>query len=196
MLRYQSYQDEALVDLLKEHDQAAFAELYDRYHQRIYGYALTLVKMPHLAEDIVHEVFLKIWEVRERLQLQHSFDAYLFRVCHNKAVDMLRKVSADREMLKELLDQYVHQTGSIGRPTGELQRIDNLIEEALQSLPPRRRMVYQLCKQQGNTYREAGLKLGISPHTVKEHLVNALDGLRHFLNKKNNYPPTSPASKK
>jgi RNA polymerase sigma-70 factor (family 1) len=184
MFKYRSYDDEALLARLRTDDDRAFTELYDRYHERVYGYILMQVKLPVVTEDSVHEIFLKLWEIRHQLELHGSFASYLFRMAHNKGVDAMRNMARDRVMRSELLDQYAMYVGWDSKPAEELARIDNLLEEALSTLTPQRRTVYELCKQQGKTYQQAAETLGISANTVKEHMAKALAGLRHFLQEK------------
>lgn len=73
----------------------AFAAIYKRYYQDVYRYLLILVKVPEIAEDLTHEVFLRIWDRRNQMQIEHSFKSYLLRISHNKAVDMFRKAAAE-----------------------------------------------------------------------------------------------------
>jgi RNA polymerase sigma-70 factor (family 1) len=188
MTGYTHHTDEAVAALLKKSDAAAFTELYDRYHARVYGYLLAMLKLPELSEDLVHEVFLKLWEARERLVVTGSFSAYLFRMCHNKAVDALRKQVHDREWLAALQATYTSMIDTT-TSSGNITAIDDtfsqeLFDTALSSLTPQRRAVYRLCKQEGKSYREAAAALGISVHTVKEHMTNALADLRAFVQRR------------
>ena len=73
-----------LLKKLKKGDSKAFLELYDRYHLQVYNWALKFVKIPAIAEDIVQDVFLKIWVIRERLNPQLSFPAFIYRICRNR----------------------------------------------------------------------------------------------------------------
>ncbi|HRQ51578.1 MAG TPA: sigma factor, partial [Agriterribacter sp.] len=75
-----------LLHELKSGSEAAFTHIYDRYHRGIYAYLVGFVKLPQLAEDLVHEVFMKIWEARERMEVTTSLSAYLYRISHNKAI--------------------------------------------------------------------------------------------------------------
>jgi RNA polymerase sigma-70 factor (family 1) len=179
MTAYSSYTDEQLVALLRDSDAAAFTELYDRYHQRVYGYLFTLIKMPESTEDLVHEVFMKLWESRTSITINSSFSAYLFRMCHNKGVDALRKIAGDRSRLQALIEHY--KANAIVQFEAAATDYNEIVEQALDTLTPQRRAVYRLCKQEGKSYREAAEQLGISTHTVKEHLANAIADLRTFI---------------
>jgi RNA polymerase sigma-70 factor (ECF subfamily) len=129
----------------------------------------------------VHEIFLKLWDIRQKLEIKENFKGYLFWMCHNKAADTTKKIAGER-ILKDQLLHYYQALSTVETHTLEqLQRYDNLIEEALNSLSPQRRKVYELCKKQGKSYQEAANELQISTHTVKEHMSYALSALRDFL---------------
>ena len=103
MKDFSIYTDEQLLLLLSGSDQQAFTELYNRYHAGIYSYQLAFVKIPSISEDLVQEVFLKIWEARKRLHIHTSFASYLYRISRNSAIDFMKKIAADRELRKEII---------------------------------------------------------------------------------------------
>jgi len=161
---------------------SAFGELYDRYRQDVYRYALALVKIPELAEDVVHDVFVKIWEIRHRLEIKQTFRSYLFRVCHNRAIDINKEIAANRNLVDQLLYHYRASHDSEGKYSQEeLQRYDELVEEALNSLTPQRRKVYDMCKKEKKSYEEVARELEISPNTVKAHVSQTLALLRQYI---------------
>jgi RNA polymerase sigma-70 factor (ECF subfamily) len=167
---------------LRTGDKKAFEEFYNRYHKPVYRYLVSLVKIPEIAEDLVHEIFVKLWDIREKLVIKDNFKGYLFWMCHNKASDTTKKIAKERILKDQLLLHYYQYLSTAENHTLEqLQRYDNLIEEALNSLSPQRRKVYELCKRQGKSYQEAAAELQISTHTVKEHMSGALAALRDFL---------------
>jgi RNA polymerase sigma-70 factor (family 1) len=179
---YSTYSDSELLVFLRDGDKLAFAEFYNRYHKPIYRYLISLVKVPEIAEDLVHEIFLKLWDIRQKLEIKENFKGYLFWMCHNKAADITKKIAGERMLKDQLLLHYYQTLSTVETHTLEqLQRYDNLIEEALNSLSPQRRKVYELCKKQGKSYQEAANELHISTHTVKEHMSYALSALRDFL---------------
>lgn len=178
---YLTYPDGELLDLLRTGDQLAFTGLYDRYYQKIYRHIFTLVQLPELTEDIVHEVFMKVWEIRETLDIKVNFNSFIYRMAHNKAVDLTRRIALDKKMRGYFMDKYQAVFQEFGRTPGELERIDALVELALESLPPQRRKVYELLRQEGHSYKEVAEQLGISPNTVRDHVVKAAAALRIFL---------------
>ncbi len=184
MTTYATYDDSMLVSLLKTGDTMAFTEIYNHFHQPVYGYVLSLVKHSEIAEDLVHETFLKLWEIRGSLEIKVSFSAYLFRICHNKAADAVKKIAGERLLRAELQQHYQNFFMEEQRSPDVLYQYDALAEQALDSLSPQSRRVYELCRREGKTYREVAEALHISPYTVKEHMTRALQTLRSFLRKK------------
>jgi RNA polymerase sigma-70 factor (family 1) len=181
---HHTYKDEELLLLLNTGDQDAFTELYHRHHSGIYHYQLAFVKIPSIAEDLTQEVFLKIWEARERLQVHSSFAAYLYRVSRNSAIDFMKKIAADRALCNQIANQM--PSSRFERDSTELQSKEYtyLYKQAVDSLPKQRRAVFLLCREEGKTYEEAARQLGISRHTVKEYMAESLRSLRNFLSEK------------
>jgi RNA polymerase sigma-70 factor (family 1) len=185
MTLYASHTDEQLVASLKNSEEGAFTELYSRHYAGTYYYLLGFTKDGPLTEDLVHEVFIKLWEVRERLSIEASFSAYLYRICHNKAVNTLKKIASDQR----LRDHALSHLGALQLPrlppdTAEYRRYDQLLESALNSLPPQRRRVFELIRQEGKSYEQAASELDVSLNTVKDHMVKAMRSLRGFLAEK------------
>lgn len=181
MIAYSTYDENMLVSLLKTGNEEAFTEIYNRFHKPVYGYLLALVKSPEIAEDLVNEIFLKVWEVREKLEIKISFSAYLFRICHNKAVDATKKIAGEHQLRAEMMRYYQDFASVTPCSQEELYQYDLLEEQAFDSLSPQSRRVYKLCRLEGRSYREVAEKLQISPYTVKEHMSRALAHLRSFL---------------
>jgi len=177
-----------LLTLLGNHHTPAFAELYNRYRHELYRYALTLVKIPDVAEDLVQDVFIKIWEVRERLEIKQNFRSYLFRVCHNSAVDLNKQVASNRQLFSQLLYHYQALPETVQYSQEELLRYDALVEEALSILTPQRRKIYELCKKEKKSYEEVARELGISQNTVKAHITQTLALLRGYIARRVNLP--------
>jgi RNA polymerase sigma-70 factor (ECF subfamily) len=184
MSDYTKYTDDHLLLLLAGSDQQAFTELYNRYHAGIYSYQLAFVKITGIAEDLTQEVFLRIWEARQRLHIHTSFAAYIYRASRNSAIDFMKKVAADRELRKEIIlhMQPCFPESSYHQLQAKEYRF--LYKQAIDSLSQQQRTVFLLCREEGKTYEEVAGLLGISRHTVKEHMSKSLHSLRNFLSGK------------
>jgi RNA polymerase sigma-70 factor (family 1) len=178
---YAASTDEELLILLRNDNRLAFGAIYHRYYKDVYRYLFVLVKVPEIAEDLAHEVFLKIWEVRHKLKIESSFKGYLFRLCHNKAIDMHKKIATNQALMDRVLQQYEMNPVVEQYSQKQLQQYDALVEKALDSLSPQRRKVFELCKKEKKSYEEVSLELNISPNTVKAHMSTILSLLRNFI---------------
>lgn len=176
-----AYTDTQLLELLGSGDESAFTELYNRYHGPLYHYLLHFVKSPNLAEDLVHEVFLKLWAMRNRLQVNTSLSAYLYRICHNMGLDALKEIARDRTLRHEVLEWLRPVTDE---RDADVAAQEELLAAAVAKLPPQRQRVFQLVRLEGKTYEEAARELGISRNTIKEHMVHSLKALRGYVAEK------------
>lgn len=173
-----------MLKFLQNDDKLAFAAIYDRYRLDVYRFGITLVKAPDLAEDLVQDVFIKIWDARHRLEIKQSFRSYLLRVAHNRGIDMNKEISTKHHLVEQLVNYYQALPVLVEEDNQEdLQRYDDLVEEALNSLTPQRRKVYEMCKKDKKSYEEVARELDISPNTVKATMSQTLSLLRNYITK-------------
>jgi len=177
---YTSLSDTELVEMLREGDQLAFEKLYKQYSARLYINVFKLVKDEQIAEELIQELFTRIWQKRAELNIESSFIAYLYRIAQNLVHDFFRKLQRDRKMQDHFIsvttEYYEHIEEAL-----HYRESEGILQKALDQLSPQQRSVYQFCKIDGHTYKEAALKMGISPHTVKEYLGNANKAVKNFL---------------
>lgn len=179
MFSYPAYNDAQLLELLKTGDEAAFAEVYDRHHKVLYAYLATFTKNRAVAEDMVHDIFLLLWEKKAALHLTKDLRGYLLGICHHKAVDTVKQLVKEQHLREELTSWYAEAVPDAGLLTDEgFSHTYSLALDALNRLSPQRRKVFELCKMEGKTYKEAAAILNISPHTVKEYMSSALAALK------------------
>ena len=175
----ENFDEVELLTRLKKGDKEAYLLLYDRYHLSIYNWALKLVKIPQLAEDIVQEVFLKIWQIKERLNPQQSFPAFIYRISRNKAFTILKKISTDEKLCSQVMTRLaIYPESAENRVLWK--QYEQLLINAVEQLPSQRQKVFKLCRHQGKTYEEVAEELGISRNTVKEHMVMAVKNIKEY----------------
>ncbi|GHE23112.1 RNA polymerase sigma-70 factor [Sphingobacterium griseoflavum] len=162
-----------LLSDLKNGDESAFAKLYWYYSPLLYANTVRLVKLPEIAEEVVQDLFQKVWERRQLIDRNKSFHAYLHTIAKNLVYDAFRKQKNQQKILCYLADQQgAHHYNHVDEllDSKELQKqIDAVIER----LSPRRKMIYKLCKVEGKSYEEVGDMLGVSVSTVSDHIVKA-----------------------
>lgn len=161
-----------LLLLLKQDDEQAFVELYQRHSVRILKKIINLVKEEEIAKELLQDIFLKIWEKRKFLDPEKCFGAFLSRITENLVTDLFRRAAFE----KKLMNHLVSVSTELYNHTEELmnyKEAKEILEQALDTLPPQRKKIYTLCKMEGKSYQEAGEILGISPGTVNDHMVKA-----------------------
>lgn len=162
-------------------DELAFSSIYRHYHSSLYIYLLRFCKVPSLAEDLVHDVFLKVWEIRARINPQLSFSGYLYRIARNHVFKTIAKLSTDEQMREQLFLQLVHQDAGLTDLAVRAREYDRLFQEALSQMTSQRLNVFRLCRQEGKTYDEAAAILGISRDTVKKHMVLSMRFIQDYI---------------
>jgi RNA polymerase sigma-70 factor (ECF subfamily) len=133
------------------------------------------------------DVFLKIWLGREIIPQIEKFDAFLFRVAHNKSIDFLRSVARDPQF-KDLLWETIQMANNDEADSSILTReYETKLREAISLLSPQRKKVYQLSREQDLTHDQIASELNLSKHTINNHIVEAQRFIRNYLSK--NYGP-------
>lgn len=170
---------ELLISALKTGTEAAYQQLFDLYGKRLYRFAEGYLNDPVEAEEIVQEVFIKIWSVREQLSTIKSFDSYIFTIAKNAILNSIRKAKS----------KAAYATWAMLHPGKDILLDDELDFNELQkayrcsveTLSPKRQEVFCLSRDTGLTNREIAEKLGISEKTVENHMTAALAEIRRYL---------------
>lgn len=168
-------------------DEPAFAELFRRYDRRIYPFVLKMIKSPILAEEITQEIFIKIWRHRESLSVIEQPESYILTIAARHTLDQIKKRLNEHKMLQRF-SAGLSPTHNEPEELLLLKDTEELIQRAVDQLPPQQKSVYLLSRQQGLSYEEIGQELKISPHTVRNHLVKALAAIRIWLEQQDQLP--------
>jgi RNA polymerase sigma-70 factor (ECF subfamily) len=170
-----------LVKSLKKGDMVAFDAIYNQYCHKLYQFVFMFLKQKEDAEEIVQDVFIKIWESRGKIDIYASFESFLFTIAYNATMSLLRKRMSEtksREYLKSL-----QQFSSAEQVIDEIQykELKHKVESLLKQLTPRQEEIYRLSREEGLTHTEISQKLNISESTVNNHLVRTLKFLKSHL---------------
>ena len=169
------YEETLLLEAVASGDENAFSRLYLCYYGRIHSYVQKLVKLPTLAEDIVQEIFIKVWEARTRLTSVKHFRAFLFAIARNHSLNSLESIARSRQRLTALIHHLQNHRVDDEAPEHDYR---HFIEKALGTLPPRSREIFRLCREQSMTYDQVAADLGISRNAVKKHMVAVIRRLK------------------
>lgn len=182
MCQSEELEERTKLVALRAGDQLAFDYFYRKYRVQLYANILKLTKSPDLASELLQEVFVKIWQKRELVDVTKSFRAYIYTVAHNAVYDFFRRAARQQKLQEQLLRAY--ETARTYNPVEEemdYRESLQLLEEGIAQLPPKCRHVYQLCKLEGKSYDEVAHALGISTATVNNHIVKATRILKRHL---------------
>lgn len=182
MSSYNNYSEDILLRKLKENDQQAFAELFYRFHDKLYYYILKHTKSSGIAEEIVNDIFMKLWIGRDLTEKIPNLGAFLFKVGFYKAMDFL-KTTARRRKLKQLYINQYFSVDSVKKADeiliDEEERI--LLIRAVNQLPPKRALIYRLSREDGLTHEQIANALNLSRNTVKNTIMAATSSISNYL---------------
>ena len=170
--------DQQLVQLLQKGNVAAFDSLFEGYSQRLFGFAYKYFKNETDAEELVQEVFVKVWENRQTLKSELSFRSYLFTIALNQIRKHFNKKATSLRYLESLTQDPEYPVSfQDDSYESNLQQINLIIEQ----LPPRRREIFIKSKLEGKSSKEVAQELNISAGTVDNQVSEALRFIRSQL---------------
>ncbi|MGV8090258.1 MAG: RNA polymerase sigma factor [Mangrovibacterium sp.] len=174
--------EQELIQRFIQGDELAFELLFYRYRGKV-GHFIKRSVPPHIdLEETVHEVFLRIWINRDKIDAQRPFGPYLFRVARNMVIDLLRKNIEQMVYLKEevmLTDLCINDTDQ----KIEEKELQTWFQSMLDKLPEKRRNIFMMNRFEGLTYPEIAQKLGISENTVDTQVRRTLQYFREAIRK-------------
>lgn len=161
--------------ILGEHN--AFKSLFMKYFPKMKYFIAHFVKSDAVAEELAQDIFMKIWEHREKLTNVQSFDAYIYRMSKNISINYLEHKYVE----ESYMENYQGETESTIE--GELfaREIELLEQLTVNQMPPQRKTVYEMSRKKGMKNEEIATALGISKKTVENHLNLALKEIRKVL---------------
>ncbi len=171
-----------LLQQLAEGDRKAFRALYDLHRDKLFFYTLRLTESKQVAEDVLQEVFIKVWQQRENLKEIRSFDAWLFTLAKNQVINGFKRASLERTIIAGMKDAATESSDPVTQSIN-YRETNRFLQEAINQLPPQQKKIYHLRQEQGMKTREIAHQLNISPLTVKKHVAQAVRSIRLLLEK-------------
>uniref|UniRef100_UPI00352A779A RNA polymerase sigma factor n=1 Tax=Aerococcus urinaeequi TaxID=51665 RepID=UPI00352A779A len=170
-----------LLQRLQQGSEEAFTILYDKFSKPLYRNILRLVKDEEIAEELLQDLFMKIWERKEKISLEGSFKSFLYKVAENIVYSYFRTVAKDARLIDKLISDYVDYDSN----AEELiiaKETNAMLQKAIEYLPTQRQQVYILCKLQGKSHEEVSNLLGISTSTINNQIVKANKTVKEYFN--------------
>ncbi|MFT4202883.1 MAG: sigma-70 family RNA polymerase sigma factor [Chitinophagaceae bacterium] len=171
-----SFSDAQLLALIaKDGSEKAFVVLFDRYKDKIYHYILKHVKSSEIAEEILSDIFMKLWEGRQLVDNITELAAFLHKVAFYKAMDFLRTTARQKRLQQAYCDYFLLSENVPDPESWVLSEEEKaLLRKAILQLPPRQKEIYLLSREEGLTHEQIAKTLNLSKSTVNNHLVAAL----------------------
>jgi len=177
--------EKEIIDKIREGDIKAFDFLFVSHYPSLCTYATDLVRTTEIAEEVVQDVFLKLWNKRSILSVQTSLKAYLYRMVHNRCLNYIRDHSTQKT-IKTLSFEDIQTRLTIFdiKSTDSVfddlltEQIENDLNKAIGALPEQCRKIFYLCRFQGHSYPEIAEKLDLSVSTVKTQMLRAIEKLK------------------
>ncbi|MBS1656368.1 MAG: RNA polymerase sigma-70 factor [Bacteroidetes bacterium] len=172
--------EKILLCQISKGDERAFRQLYEQYHNKVYYVALKILKTQTGAEDVLQNIFMKIWEQKKTLPAIENFEAYLNIMLRNHLFNQLRKLIHEKQAIKKIA---ISQTDSINETLHTVldREFEHELQVALQHLPPQQKKVFTLSRIEGLKHDEIAAALHISKETVKKHIMKAADSVKACL---------------
>ncbi|MGN6437514.1 MAG: RNA polymerase sigma factor [Agriterribacter sp.] len=175
------YNNHELLLAISNGNEQAFNQLFSQYRNQLFTYIFKITKSKETAEEIVLDVFLKIWNSRQALRELKNIDAFLAKIAHNQSIDFLRAAKRDKAIQAAVWNQLQQVAAAISADDDvQYKSIASALNDGVKQLTPQRQKVFKL-QYQGLTYDEIAKRLKLSAHTVRNHIAASRRFIQQFL---------------
>lgn len=172
--------DQALLLRMAAGEEEAFNQLFNTYWDKVYATALILTKSNQLAEDIAQEVFLRLWQHREKADGIQNLEAFLFITARNLIYNRLSRVKLETAYNNYLQHQFKAPDKDI-EARAEFRQLREIIAAGIHELPPQQQKAFRLSREEGLNHEDISKQMGVSRATVKDYIVRSIAFLRKYL---------------
>lgn len=169
---YRNFSDEELTLLLKQGDQVAFTEIYNRYWAEMYYHTFRMLKDEDSSKDVVQDVFSTLWLKSASLNISTKLSGHLYISVRNKVLNLIAQDKVRNDYLSAVA-AFITQSTNDSLLFDEREILD-LVEAEILNLPPRMREIFEMSRKDNLSHKEIAKKLNISDQTVKKQVQNAL----------------------
>lgn len=167
-----------LIRNLKNGNEKTYSFLLDSYYEQLCVYANSLVNDGISSEDIVQNVFLKVWKNRVKLKEEYSIKNYLYKSVYNEFIDEYRKKKAILALEKKYIDAL--DSVILENPETDFEKLKDLVKLAIKELPPKCKQIFELSKKEGLTNPEIASYLNLSIKTIEAQITKAFKLIRMY----------------
>ena len=179
------YEEKLLLKEVSKGNEKAFRILYDRYFDRLAAFIFKLCKCETVTEEIVQDIFLKLWINRHLLDQLDCPKAYIFSMARNSSIDYFRRLARETNLISALSAQLQIANNDI-EDRLHAKELRRLIEEAVDQLSAQKKKIFKLSKEEGLSHKEIAEVMQLSKSTVKNHLSETLQYVREHLSQQPN----------
>jgi RNA polymerase sigma-70 factor (ECF subfamily) len=172
-----SIEEKKLVGLLNQSDQQAFNTLFRLYSMKVYHFSYGYLKSIDEAEEIVQDTFVRIWEKRDTIDPSYSFSGFVFTIAQHLILNRIRKIRNENRY-KATLAKHSLQIQNETENIILHDELEKAQQQALVGLPPRRKIIYQMIREEGMTHKQVAEQLNISVKTVESQMTEAIKYFR------------------
>jgi RNA polymerase sigma-70 factor (ECF subfamily) len=169
--------DSVLIDRLQKRDETVFEEVFKTYYKNLHAYSCSLLNDEMAADEMVQNVFYKLWERTENLSISGSVAAYLYRAVNNESLNYLKHLKV-RSQHQLYVSHRSNETAQNASGKIEMKELEGRLQKAMNELPEQCRTIFQLSRFEELRYREIADRLEISVKTVENQMGKALKILR------------------
>lgn len=175
------HNEQQLLQQIAAGDEQAFNTFYSQHWPKVYSYLESIVKSPEAAEELLVDIFVKIWTGRQWLAQVENPGAFLRTAARNKALDFLKITSREKARISTYQADMAMQLAQ--QPADRITdaELKKIWHDAVSQLSPQRQKIFLMHREEGLSYQEIATQLNISPATVKKTMFLALDSIREFL---------------
>jgi RNA polymerase sigma-70 factor, ECF subfamily len=174
-----------IIKRVKSGDQKAFELLFNLYYNQLVNFAYTFLKDVDIANEIVQETYIKVWEIKDSLDENLSIKAFLYKCTHNNCINYIKKAQVTHKLTEKYITELSYRLKFLGenQPNSFFddlaeEELELCVQKAIDSLPQQCREIFLMSRFKGLTYLEIANKLSISVNTVKTQLSRALQKIR------------------
>ncbi|MCP4521232.1 MAG: RNA polymerase sigma-70 factor [Cytophagales bacterium] len=175
-----SYEREQLL-YLKKGEKAVFEEIFNQHYTIFTRFAITIVHQGEIAEEIVQDVFVNLWEKRENLSIETNLKAYLFTAVRNASLNYLNSKEGKNQQVTTFSLEENLLIDEDSQNQLEFLELQHFINLSIRKLPPRSQEVFKLSRFEGLSYAEIASKLGVTVKAVEKQMSQSLKRMRDFL---------------
>jgi len=169
--------EELLIDRLRKKDEAAFEQVFKTHYKSLYAYACSMLQDDMSADETVQNVFFKLWERNEKINISGSIASYLYRAVHNEALNYLKHLKVRNEYRLYIVRNVKEETDSASKRV-QTKELEQRLKKTLNDLPEQCRTIFQMSRFEELNYRQIAERMGLSVKTVENQMGKALKILR------------------